>query len=82
MTSKRLHNPNRHEKVFDDAGHIIAAGESITVENVDGTTKTLIERGELIVSDAKPSLRARRNQPNNNNSDEPGDGDDTSGEKP
>ena len=82
MTTKRLHNPGQYEKVFDDAGHIIAGGESIEVESVDGTTKALIASGELIVTDPKPSIRSRRNQPNNDKSAEPTDGDDTSGEKP
>ena len=38
MTTKRLHNPGQYEKVFDDAGHIIAGGESVEVDSVDATT--------------------------------------------
>lgn len=49
-STKRLHNSGATEMVYDGEGHIIAAGESITVEAplTDDKTKSLVKSGRLV----------------------------------
>lgn len=58
--SIRLHNPGQFEQVFDKAGHVLAGGESRTVESTDAYTDDLVARGVILAGPAEPSLIARR----------------------
>lgn len=58
--SIRLHNPGQFEQVIDDAGHVLAGGESRVVDVTDDYTNRLIERGVILSAPSEPSLIARR----------------------
>lgn len=58
--SIRLHNPGQFEQVIDAVGHVLAGGESRTVDETDAYTDTLIERGVILSAPSEPSLIARR----------------------
>jgi hypothetical protein len=60
--SIRLHNPGQFEQVFDQAGHVLAGGESRTVEQTDPYTDDLIGRGVILSAPSEPSLINRRNK--------------------
>jgi hypothetical protein len=60
--SIRLHNPGQFEQVIDDAGHVLAGGESRVVDETDAYTNLLIERGVILSAPSEPSLIARRKQ--------------------
>jgi hypothetical protein len=62
--SIRLHNPGQFEQVFDQAGHVLAGGESRTVDETDAYTDDLIARGVVLSAPAVPSLIARRKSKN------------------
>jgi hypothetical protein len=59
----RLHNPGQFEQVIDDAGHVLAGGESRTVPSTDAFTDQLIERGVILAAAPEPSLIRGRNKP-------------------
>ena len=61
--SIRLHNPGQFEQVIDTVGHVLAGGESRTVDDTDDFTKTLIERGVILAAPSEPSLISRRTKP-------------------
>jgi hypothetical protein len=60
MSGTRLHNPGQFEQVIDNAGHVLAGGESREVDETDDFTKTLIERGVILAAPSEPSLIKRR----------------------
>jgi hypothetical protein len=64
MSGIRLHNPGQFEQVFDQAGHVLAGGESRTVDDTDAYTDDLIARGVILSGPAEPSLIARRKSKN------------------
>jgi len=65
----RLHNPGQFEQVIDDAGHVLAGGESRTVSTTDAFTDQLIERGVILAAAPEPSLIRGRNKPKPTNAD-------------
>lgn len=60
----RLHNPGQFEQVYDSVGHVLAGGESRTVDKTDAYTDELITRGVILSAPAEPSLIARRKSKN------------------
>lgn len=62
MSGTRLHNPGQFEQVIDYVGHVLAGGESRTVDETDEFTDQLIERGVILAAPSEPSLIARRKQ--------------------
>jgi hypothetical protein len=58
--SIRLHNPGQFEQVIDDVGHVLAGGESRTVDATDDFTDLLVERGVILAAPSEPSLISRR----------------------
>jgi hypothetical protein len=67
--SIRLHNPGQFEQVFDVAGHVLAGGESRTVDATDEITDQLVERGVILAAPSEPSLIARRKKTQPTNAD-------------
>ena len=61
--SIRLHNPGQFEQVIDTVGHVLAGGESRTVDATDDFTDLLVERGVILSSPSEPSLISRRTKP-------------------
>lgn len=65
----RIHNPGQFEQVFDDAGHVLAGGESRIVTETDAFTDSLVERGVILAAPSEPSLIVRRTKPKPTNAD-------------
>lgn len=47
-TSVTLVNGGTNPMVYDDAGHVLAAGGRVTVDALDGTGRDAVERGYLV----------------------------------
>lgn len=65
----RLHNPGQYEQVIDNAGHVLAGGESRTVATTDAFTDQLVDRGVILAAAPEPSLIRGRNTPKPTNAD-------------
>ena len=61
--STRLHNPGQFEQVIDTDGHVLAGGESRTVDTTDAYTDQLVDRGVILSAPSEPSLINRRTKP-------------------
>jgi hypothetical protein len=65
--SKSLHNGGSVELVYDLAGHIVGAGETVEVEDPDARTTAFIKNGSLV------ELKKRTPRPKTADDDKNGD---------